>query len=99
MVKPYEINLMDDLTLRGVTQYYAFLEEKSKVHCLNTLFGKVRRGSRCSADRAAPNQPVDHLLQLDQPGRALGQEDHRARLLVLLLARQDAAGASQPRHP
>lgn len=33
---------MDDLTLRGVTQYYAFLEEKSKVHCLNTLFGKVR---------------------------------------------------------
>jgi ATP-dependent RNA helicase DDX6/DHH1 len=41
MVKPYEINLMDELTLRGVTQYYAFLEEKQKVHCLNTLFGKV----------------------------------------------------------
>mgnify|MGYP007026586236 CR=1 FL=1 len=43
MRKPYEINLMDELTLRGVTQYYAFLEERQKVHCLNTLFSKVRR--------------------------------------------------------
>jgi len=42
MVNPYEINLMDELTLRGVTQYYAFLEEKQKVHCLNTLFGKLQ---------------------------------------------------------
>lgn len=42
MKKPYEINLMDELTLRGVTQYYAFLEERQKVHCLNTLFSKVR---------------------------------------------------------
>lgn len=41
MTKPYEINLMDELTLRGVTQYYAFLEERQKVHCLNTLFSKV----------------------------------------------------------
>ena len=41
MSKPYEINLMDELTLRGVTQYYAFLEERQKVHCLNTLFSKV----------------------------------------------------------
>lgn len=39
--QPYEINLMDELTLRGVTQYYAFVEEKQKVHCLNTLFSKV----------------------------------------------------------
>ncbi|KAJ1987982.1 DExD/H-box ATP-dependent RNA helicase dhh1 [Dimargaris cristalligena] len=42
MVKPYEINLMDELTLRGVTQYYAFVEEKQKVHCLNTLFSKLQ---------------------------------------------------------
>lgn len=42
MNKPYEINLMDELTLRGVTQYYAFVEEKQKVHCLNTLFSKVQ---------------------------------------------------------
>lgn len=40
--RPYEINLMDELTLRGVTQYYAFVEEKQKVHCLNTLFSKLQ---------------------------------------------------------
>jgi ATP-dependent RNA helicase DDX6/DHH1 len=38
---PYVINLMDELTLKGVTQYYAFLEERQKVHCLNTLFKKL----------------------------------------------------------
>ncbi|KAJ1978986.1 DExD/H-box ATP-dependent RNA helicase dhh1 [Dimargaris verticillata] len=42
MVKPYEINLMDELTLRGVTQYYAYVEERQKVHCLNTLFSKLQ---------------------------------------------------------
>lgn len=42
MENPYEINLMDELTLRGVTQYYAFVEEKQKVHCLNTLFSKLQ---------------------------------------------------------
>lgn len=38
---PFEINLMDELTLKGITQYYAFVEEKKKVHCLNTLFSKL----------------------------------------------------------
>ncbi|KAF7562525.1 hypothetical protein G7046_g1599 [Stylonectria norvegica] len=42
MLGPYEINLMDELTLRGITQYYAFVEEKQKVHCLNTLFSKLQ---------------------------------------------------------
>lgn len=42
MHKPHEINLMDELTLRGITQYYAFVEEKQKVHCLNTLFSKLQ---------------------------------------------------------
>ncbi|KAH7028853.1 P-loop containing nucleoside triphosphate hydrolase protein [Microdochium trichocladiopsis] len=42
MNDPYEINLMDELTLRGITQYYAFVEEKQKVHCLNTLFSKLQ---------------------------------------------------------
>eukprot|EP00127_Corallochytrium_limacisporum_P001360 Clim_evm16s53 gene=Clim_evmTU16s53 len=42
MNKPYEINLMDELTLKGVTQYYAYVEEKQKVHCLNTLFSKLQ---------------------------------------------------------
>lgn len=40
--KPYVINLMDELTLKGITQYYAFVEERQKIHCLNTLFSKVR---------------------------------------------------------
>lgn len=40
--KPYEINLMDELTLKGVTQYYAYVEERQKMHCLNTLFGKLQ---------------------------------------------------------
>jgi len=40
--KPYEINLMDQLTLKGLTQYYAFVEERQKVHCLNTLFSKLQ---------------------------------------------------------
>uniref|UniRef100_A0A8C1NEJ0 RNA helicase n=1 Tax=Cyprinus carpio TaxID=7962 RepID=A0A8C1NEJ0_CYPCA len=39
--KPYEINLMDELTLKGITQYYAYVTERQKVHCLNTLFSRV----------------------------------------------------------
>lgn len=39
---PHEINLMESLTLKGVTQYYAFVEERQKVHCLNTLFSKLQ---------------------------------------------------------
>jgi len=39
--EPYEINLMEELTLKGVTQYYAFVQERQKVHCLNTLFSKL----------------------------------------------------------
>ncbi len=38
----HEINLMEELTLKGVTQYYAFVQEKQKVHCLNTLFSKLQ---------------------------------------------------------
>lgn len=41
ITNPYEINLMDDLTLKGITQYYAFVKERQKVHCLNTLFSKL----------------------------------------------------------
>jgi len=39
--KPYSINLMEELTLRGITQFYAYVEERQKVHCLNTLFSKL----------------------------------------------------------
>lgn len=37
----YVINLMEELTLLGITQYYAFVEEKQKLHCLHTLFAKL----------------------------------------------------------
>lgn len=37
----HEVNLMDELTLKGVTQYYAFVDERQKVQCLNTLFKKL----------------------------------------------------------
>ncbi|ODV89519.1 hypothetical protein CANCADRAFT_140291 [Tortispora caseinolytica NRRL Y-17796] len=42
LTKPYEINLMDELTLEGISQFYAFVEEKEKLHCLNTLFSKLQ---------------------------------------------------------
>jgi len=42
MPQAHEINLMDELTLKGVTQFYAFVEERQKVHCLNTLFSKLQ---------------------------------------------------------
>ncbi len=38
---PYEINLMEELTLKGITQFYAYVAERQKVHCLNTLFTKL----------------------------------------------------------
>lgn len=36
-----EVNLMSELTLKGITQYYAYVEERQKLHCLNTLFMKL----------------------------------------------------------
>lgn len=42
MKRIYEVNLMDELTLRGVTQFYAYVQERQKVHCLNTLFSKLK---------------------------------------------------------
>uniref|UniRef100_A0A3P8T1T5 RNA helicase n=1 Tax=Amphiprion percula TaxID=161767 RepID=A0A3P8T1T5_AMPPE len=35
--KPYEINLMEELTLKGVTQYYAYVTERQK-HCKKEYF-------------------------------------------------------------
>ena len=41
MKTPQEINLMEDLTLKGVTQYYAFVAEKQKVnYSWKLFFGK-----------------------------------------------------------
>ncbi|KAI3380413.1 hypothetical protein SNEBB_007883 [Seison nebaliae] len=38
---PQYVNDMEILTLKGVTQYYAFVEERQKVACLNTLFNRL----------------------------------------------------------
>ena len=38
-------NLMEELTLIGLTQYYTYLKEKLKLHCLHTLFQKVSKFS------------------------------------------------------
>lgn len=40
--RPYEVNLMEELTLKGVSQFYAHVDERRKVHCLNTLFTKLQ---------------------------------------------------------
>jgi len=39
---PHQINLMEELTLLGISQFYAYVQEKQKVHCLNTLFRKLQ---------------------------------------------------------
>eukprot|EP00049_Salpingoeca_infusionum_P017535 m.353333 g.353333 ORF g.353333 m.353333 type:complete len:413 (+) comp16740_c0_seq1:452-1690(+) len=36
------INTMDTLTLKGLTQFYAFVDERHKLQCLNTLFGQLQ---------------------------------------------------------
>lgn len=36
------VNMMTDLTLRGVSNFYAYLEEKQKVSCLKVLFSKLK---------------------------------------------------------
>jgi len=38
---PIFIRISDEFTLKGLTQYYAYLEEREKLHCLNTLFSKL----------------------------------------------------------
>lgn len=37
------VNMMDELTLKGVTQFYAYLDEKLKVQCLMFLAAKVNK--------------------------------------------------------
>lgn len=49
---------MDELTLKGVTQYYAFVQEKQKVHCLNTLFSKVRKQDHIWIDFSASARTI-----------------------------------------
>jgi ATP-dependent RNA helicase DDX6/DHH1 len=39
--EPVLLNLMEELTLFGITQYYTYIEEKLKLQCLHTLFQKL----------------------------------------------------------
>ena len=60
--KPYSINLMEELTLRGITQFYAYVEERQKVHCLNTLFSKLAINQSIK-ECASVISPVDEINQ------------------------------------
>ena len=40
---PYKINMMNELTLKGIAQYYAVVQERQKVQCLKTLFSELQR--------------------------------------------------------
>jgi len=40
--KTVYLNLMNDLTLKGITQFYAYVREHQKVHCLFTLVKKLK---------------------------------------------------------
>ncbi|KAK5600110.1 putative ATP-dependent RNA helicase ddx6 [Crenichthys baileyi] len=58
--KPYEINLMEELTLKGVTQYYAYVTERQKVHCLNTLFSRLQINQSIIFYETGTSQPCFH---------------------------------------
>ncbi len=63
MRAPKEINLMDTLTLLGVSQFYAFVEERQKVHCLNTIFARLTVwGMEVFVSNFA-DQPMHYFLQ------------------------------------
>jgi ATP-dependent RNA helicase DDX6/DHH1 len=42
MADAHEIDLKDEPTAEGVVHCCAFVEERQKVHCLNTLFSKLQ---------------------------------------------------------
>jgi len=46
MKEPHEINLMEELNLLTVSQYYAFISEKKKVQCIDSLL-KLLRINQC----------------------------------------------------
>lgn len=56
---------MEELTLKGITQYYAYVTERQKVHCLNTLFSRVTD----SLLTAVTLWPQVHFFQSDKLAR------------------------------
>ena len=97
MKSPCEINLMEELTLKGVTQYYAFVAEKQKVHCLNTLFSKLQINQSiifCNSTQVIFQKFFSNFLNHFLACGTLGKENHRPRLLMLLYSRSNEPGTS-----
>mmetsp|Transcript_50943 Transcript_50943/g.103572 ORF Transcript_50943/g.103572 Transcript_50943/m.103572 type:complete len:413 (-) Transcript_50943:674-1912(-) len=42
MKNPHEINLMKELTLNGIKQYYALVTESKKIKCILSLFSRIK---------------------------------------------------------
>lgn len=72
------VNLMEELTLKGITQFYVFLEEKQKIHCLNTLFSKVKISSSFLVLYCliVEYQPSYYFLQLNTQSGVTRKEDY-----------------------
>jgi ATP-dependent RNA helicase DDX6/DHH1 len=41
VMNPIQVNLMSELTLKGVSQFYAMVEPRDKLHCLKTLLTRL----------------------------------------------------------
>uniref|UniRef100_A0A2K5KN51 RNA helicase n=1 Tax=Cercocebus atys TaxID=9531 RepID=A0A2K5KN51_CERAT len=86
--KPYEINLMEELTLKGVTQYYACVTELQKVHCLNALFSRFQINQ--SIIFCNSSQQVELLAKISQLGyscfyiHAKTRQEHQNSVNVLI---------------
>uniref|UniRef100_A0A2R9C2T7 RNA helicase n=1 Tax=Pan paniscus TaxID=9597 RepID=A0A2R9C2T7_PANPA len=82
--KPCEINLMEELTLKGVTQYYACVTELQKVHCLNALFSRLQINQ--SIIFCNSSQQVELLAKTSQLGyscfyiHAKKRQEHQNRI-------------------
>jgi len=79
-------NLMDELTLLGLTQYYTYLQEKLKLHCIHTLFQKVTSLITIiySYYLIVGNQSSNNILQYNQKSRVISQKNNRYGLFMLL---------------
>lgn len=53
---------MEELTLKGITQYYAYVTERQKVHCLNTLFSRVSAQCLVATLRVIQSEIRDHRI-------------------------------------
>ena len=67
LTSPHEINLMKKLTLDGVSQFFAYVDERQKLHCLNTLFSRLQvstsRWTPLTVSHSRLDQPIYYFLQ------------------------------------